>query len=100
ELENSGVVRAAELRSALDDRLQHRLELRRRRADDSQDLARAGLLRQRLRELAVAYPQLFDQTHVLDRDHGLVGESLEELDLPFRESAGLGPGGGDGADGA
>ena len=54
ELKNSRVVRAAQLRRALDDGLQHWLELRRRRTDDSQDVARPLLLLQGLRELAVA----------------------------------------------
>ena len=38
------------------------------------DLARRGLLLQRLR-------QFFEQSHVLDGDHCLVGEGLKQFDL-------------------
>ena len=33
------------------------------------------------REVAVAFLQFFEQPHVLDGDHGLVGEGFEQLDL-------------------
>ena len=40
-------------------------------------------------QLAVARLQLREQPHVLDRDHGLVGEGLEQLDLPLGEGTNL-----------
>ena len=43
-------------------------------ADDAQDLAGRGLLLQRLGEVAVACVELREQAHVLDGDHGLIGE--------------------------
>ena len=39
-------------------------------------------------ELARARLHLLEQPHVLDRDHGLVGEGLDDLDLARRESPG------------
>ena len=54
-------------------------------ADDSKDFAGRRLLLQRLRELTVPGLQLPEQAHVLDRDHRLVGERLEEGDLAVRE---------------
>ena len=40
---------------------------------------------QRLREIAGPGLQLVEQADVLDRDHGLVGEARDELDLLFGE---------------
>ena len=34
--------------------------------------------------------RLIEETHVLDRDHRLVGEGLEQVDLPLREGRGFG----------
>ena len=47
------------------------------------NFARRGLLLQRLLEF-------FEQPHILDGDHGLVGEGFEELDLRRGEGAHLG----------
>ena len=59
-------------------------------AIDAQDLARGRLLLEGLGQLAVARLQLREQPHVLDGDHRLVGEGLEEGDLPLREELRLG----------
>ena len=72
-------------------RLEHRLDVGRRARDDAQDLAGRRLLLQRLGEVAVARLQLLEQADVLDRDHRLVGEGLEQLDLPVGNGSGLGP---------
>ena len=40
---------------------------------------------QRLAQFCVALLQFFEQPHVLDGDHRLVGESFEKRDLLFRE---------------
>jgi len=58
-------------------------------ADDAKDLARRRLLVERLGEVAVARLQLLEQAHVLNGDDGLVGEGLEERDLPLAEELNL-----------
>ena len=55
----------------------------------AQDLRGRRLLLQRLGQLAIARLQLLEQPHVLDRDHRLVGEGLQQLDLLVGERAGL-----------
>ena len=52
-----------------------------RRRDDLQHLRGRGLLLQRLGQLARARLHLVEQPHVLDSDHRLVGEGLDQLDL-------------------
>ena len=61
--------------------VEHRLDVGRRAADDPQDLAGRRLLLERLGEIAVARLELLEQAHVLDGDHRLVGEGLQERDL-------------------
>ena len=46
---------------------------------------------QRLRKLARALLLGFEQPNILDRDHRLVGEGLDQLDLFFGEWAGRRP---------
>ncbi len=65
------------------DRIQHRLNIRRRAGDDTQDFTRRSLLLQRFLEF-------LEQPDVLDGDHGLVGEGFEQLDLRRGEGAHLG----------
>ena len=48
------IVRIADARGVLGNGVQHRLKIRRRAGDDTQDLTRRGLLLQRLGEVAVA----------------------------------------------
>ena len=60
--------------SPLGDRVEHRLHVGRATADHVQHLGCRGLLLQRLLGLV-------EQPHVLDRDHRLVGEGLQQLDL-------------------
>ena len=73
--------------------LQHGLEYRRqlagRAGNDLQHLGGCGLLLQRFAQLARARLHLVEQAHVLDRDHRLVGEGGDELDLPVGEWANL-----------
>ena len=80
-----GLVRIAEPRRRLDQRLQHRFEIECGAADDLQHVRCRRLLPQRLGQLARARLDLVKQTHVLDRDHGLVGEGGDQLDLFARE---------------
>ena len=56
------------------------------------------LLLQRFGQLAVAGLQLLEQPHVLDRDHRLVGEGLEQGDLLSGNGPGFGAADGDRAD--
>ena len=67
---------------ALDNGLQHDLQIE-CRADRAADLAQCG-------EVAVARLHLLEQPRVLDGDDGLVGEGLDQLDLPCRRTTGLG----------
>ena len=54
------------------------------------DRAQRSQFPHRFSEFARACLKFLEQTHVLDRDHGLVGESLKEPDLLAREGANLG----------
>ena len=62
----------------LQDHLEHRRQIAGRGVDDLQHLGRRCLLLQRL-------PLFGDQARVLDRDHRLIGEGADELDLPVGE---------------
>src|SRR5215831_17768096 len=71
-----------QLHHAFDDRVEDRLDISGRLTDHTQDLARCRLLLERLRHLSMRLRQsvvllleLSEQPHVLDGDHGLVGES-------------------------
>ena len=44
-----------------------------------------GLLLQRFRDFAIARLDLVEQPDILDGDHSLVGEGLDQLDLLCRE---------------
>ena len=71
----------AHAKGALRDRVEDRLGVGRRAGDRPQDLAGRRLLLERLGQLPVPRLELREQPHVLDRDHRLVGEGLEERDL-------------------
>ena len=76
-------------RRRLDQRIEHRLQIERRAADHLEHVGGRGLLLQRFREVAGLRLHLVEQPHVLDRDHGLVGEGLQQLDVMVGEGAGL-----------
>ena len=76
---------AAQPRGGFDNRLEHRLEIEGRAADDLEHVARRGLIFERFLEVAGALLQFADQPRVLDRDHRLVGEGLHQLDLSLGE---------------
>ena len=75
----------------LGDCVEHRLHIRRRAADDLEDVGRGRLPLQRL----FCFVEL---PHVLDGNHGLVGEGLEQLDLRVAERDRFEPCDVDGAD--
>jgi len=73
----------------VDDRLEHRLQLGLCLADHTENLGRGGLPIERLDEVTIASLQVLEETHVLDRDDGLIGEGLEQRDFVVGEAAGL-----------
>src|SRR4030095_7161011 len=81
---NHRIVGTAYARGIFSNRVQHRLDARRRTGDNAQDLARRSLLLQRL-------VQFLEQANVLDGDHCLIGEGFKELDLSRGEGAHLDP---------
>src|SRR5215468_6349814 len=56
---------------ALDDSIKHRLNVRRRAADNAQHLGCCGLILQRFAQFGVAFLDLLEQPNVLDSNHGL-----------------------------
>ena len=79
--EDERVIGLAQPRRRLDQRIQHRLQVECRAADHLEHVGGGGLLLQRLAEIVGARLHLVEQSHVLDRDHRLVGEGLEQFDL-------------------
>src|SRR5262249_49796581 len=79
---DQSVCRITQPRGILRDHIQHGLYVRRRTGDDTKYFTRRGLLLQRLLKLV-------EQSHVLDGDHGLICECLEELDLHRGEGVDL-----------
>jgi hypothetical protein len=100
ETENAGVARLAQPRGASRDGIEDRLDVRRRAADDAQNLTGGRLLVERLRQLAVTRPKLSEQADVLDGDDGLGGERPQKVDLLLKEGPRLAPRDPDGSDGA
>ena len=81
EANDAAVDRARKTGRALGDRVEHRLDVR-RRAEITRRISRGRrLLLERLGQLAVPRLELREQPHVLDGDHRLVGEGLQERDL-------------------
>ena len=70
---------------ALDDGVEHRLHVSRRAADDAEHLGGRRLMLQRLAQFRVALLDFFEQPHVLDGDHRLIGEGFKQIDLPVGE---------------
>src|SRR4029078_11838384 len=72
----------ADLGARVDKRVEDRSQVKRRSADNFQDVGGRRLLLQRL-------AQLVEQPRVLDGDDGLGGEILKQLDLPLGEGTSL-----------
>ncbi|MBA7467261.1 hypothetical protein ES707_02475 [subsurface metagenome] len=79
----------AELRGGFRKRVQNRLEVEGRTADQLEHVGGCGLLLQRLAQLLGAGLHLVEQSRVFDRDHRLVGEGLQQFDVVWSERAGL-----------
>ena len=75
------VINPTNPRGALDDRVEHRLHVRGRAADDAEHLGRRRLMLQRLAQFRVALLDFFEQPHILDSDDRLIGEGFEQSDL-------------------
>src|SRR5262249_9656275 len=76
-------------RRALDYRVEDRLHVRRRPADNAEHFGRGGLMLQSLAQFCIALLQFFEQPYVFDGDNSLVGEGFEKSDLFLRERADL-----------
>ena len=73
-------IRLAQLCGKLNQRIEHRLQIEGRAADDFEHVGGGGLLLQQ-------FAQLVEQPRVLDGDDGLAGEILDQLDLLVAERA-------------
>src|SRR5262249_29363193 len=69
----------------LDQRIEHRLQIEGRTADDLEHVCGGSLLLQRLAELLRALLHVVEQPYVLDRDHRLACESCQQCNLLVRE---------------
>src|SRR5215475_5915280 len=78
EHEDGPVRRATEPHRAFRDRVKYGLHISRRAGDRLENLARRH-------QIPVACLQLVEQAHILDGNHRLVGEGLEERNLRRRE---------------
>ena len=85
--DHDGIIGLAKLAGTLDDGLEHRPDIGRRGRDHAEDVGAAGLVGQRLREVAGLRLHLVEQPDVLDRDHRLIGERGEQCDLLVGEGA-------------
>ena len=83
--EHRCLVGAAEARHRLHQRVENRLEIDGRAADDLEYVGGGGLLLQRLREVARLRLHLLKQTDIADGDHRLIGKSLQQGNLLFAE---------------
>src|SRR5579862_1244274 len=77
--------RVADARCIFQHCLENRLQFAWRTRDDTKHLRCRRLPLQRLREIIGALPQLVQQARVLDGDHGLGGEILQQSNLPVGE---------------
>src|SRR5262245_29195819 len=86
-----GALGVAQTGSSLDDSVENWLQLIGRTADDIEYVARCGLVFKGLLQLAFALLLSLEQPRVLDGDHGLVSEGLDERDLLVIERRDPGP---------
>ena len=89
DLEYHAVERPADPYRALDDGVEDRLHVRLREPLITRRISAVAVCRSSDSVSSrVARLQLLEQPHVLDGDDGLVGEGLQERDLPVREGCG------------
>src|SRR5262249_23654033 len=69
--------------SALDDRVEHRLHVRGRTADDAEHFGRCRLMLQCLPQFCIALLDLLEQAHVFDGNRSLVSKGPEKGNLFF-----------------
>ena len=81
----------AQARGAFTNRIENRLGIGRRTADDIEHFAGCRLMFESFGKLARASLFGFEQAYVLNRDHGLVCEGLKQFDLLLSERAWLLP---------
>ena len=82
---DGGHIRFAQSRHRLGQRIEHRLQIEGRAANHLEHVGGGGLLLQRFRKIIGALSQLLQQPRVFDRDDGLIGEILDQLDLLIGE---------------
>src|SRR5262245_19620772 len=83
------VIDSTNLCGDLDDRVEHRLHVSRRAADDAEHLGGCRLMLEGFTQFRVAFLDLFEQPHVLNGDYCLIRESFEQRDLFFSERTDL-----------
>jgi hypothetical protein len=94
---NNRIVCAAQARRRINDALKYRLQMELRAANNTQNVARSGLVLERLAKLSSPSLHLLEQPRVLDGNDGLVGEGLEQIDLLVGEGTDLSASDGNGA---
>jgi hypothetical protein len=65
--------------------IEHRLQIERRSADHLEYIRCCGLLLQGLAQILGSLMKFFEQSNILDRNHRLVGECGDEIDLLLAE---------------
>src|SRR5262245_5403341 len=80
-LKDRGVIRTAQARRGLDQRIEYFLHVEGRPADDLQNIGGSRLLIQGFCQLAFARLLSLEESRVLDGDDSLVGEGLDQSDL-------------------
>src|SRR5262249_18155156 len=75
------VINPANFGGALDNRIEYRLHVGGRAADDAEHFGSRCLVLQRLAQFCIALLQFLEQPHVLDSDDGLSRESFKQFDL-------------------
>jgi len=83
------IINPANSRGALDDRIEDRLYIGGRAADDTEHLRCCGLMLQRLAEFRVAFLEFFEEADILDRDDCLASECFEQFDLSLGKRTNL-----------
>ena len=89
--DKNGIISFAKIAGAFDDGSEHRLHIGRGGGDHVEDVGAAGLVSQRLFEIVRLGLHFFEQLHVLDRDHSLIGEDFQEINHLTVERAGFAP---------